>query len=157
MFQNKLRFILFFTVSVIFILSSCTEDNDQLGPENEEFVGTYMSRDLTLTENFILFDSVRFSIVQNTTYRMDFYELITGRDSIAFCDHGGTLLDFGTAKVSFDSTIFPNGSCDNLSLPRATFVADFINFADTIVITKQVTDDNASPPYDSIFVLKLIK
>jgi len=158
MSQNKTK-ILFIVILLIFsvVFVGCPDNQSNLGSQNEEFSGTYMARDLKLVEALTAVDSINFTVIRSTTYRLDFYEGASSLDDIDFCDHTGTLLDFGTGKVSFDPTSITPNNCDTLKVPRGTFVADFINHGDTVWIYKQVTDNAATPPYDSLYMMKIIK
>ena len=142
---------------IIFILVGCNNEAD-LGPQNEEFFGTYMARDLKLVEDAAFKDSVIFTVIRNTTYSMLFYDVSPGGD-IEFCSCEGTILDFGTAKASFDPTnITYTGQCSN-RLPRGLFSADFINVPGEIHIEKRVqgTPAGGGDAYDSLYQLILIQ
>ena len=155
--NKRLKFNLIAVLASCCLLCGCNKKPD-LSPENEDFYGTYLVRDLTVVQSAGSLDSVYFQIFKNTTYDMTFYENVNSADVIDFCDHGGTILDFGTGKVSFDPTLISrNPSCDTLNIPRGTFTADFVNHGDTIWISKRITNNSSVPTYDSLFMLKLLK
>ncbi len=140
-----------------FLLIGCPDNQSNLGPENEEFVGTYMIRDSLIVESLAKIDSMRFSIVRNTTYSMQFFQA-DSLDEVDFCDHSGTILDFGTAKAAFDPTSVSYNNCDTLNVPRGTFVADFINHGDTVWIYKNVSGTSLTDElYDSLYIMKFLQ
>ena len=152
----------FYTVLIcVIILCSwfvgCNNNDNNIGPANEDFFGTYMIRDLTVVQSAGQIDSVYLQIFGNISYDMTFYENVNSADQIDFCNHGGTILDFGTGKVSFAPTLISDNNCDTLSIPRGTFTSDFVNHGDTIWIYRQITNNTAIPPYDSLYILKLLK
>ncbi len=156
--QNLNRLLLYITVLYLsFCLSSCTGNEGNLGADNEEFIGTYTARDLSEVIELASVDSVSFTVRRGTTYSLRFFEGANSQDAIDFCNHDGTILDFGTAKASFDPTSISYQNCDTAAIPRGTFVADFINHGDTVFISKQSTDTASPPVYDSMYILKLLK
>lgn len=156
-FQNHKRIIIVTAVLLIsFILGGCPNNSTDLGPADEEFVGTYMARDLKEVQQLAEFDSIFFSVIRGTTYSIDFLHAVNAQGDQGFCNHSGTILDFGTAKASFAPTSFSYSNCDSISIPRGTFVADFVNHGDTIWIYKQVTDTASPQKYDSLYILKLL-
>ena len=139
------------TTTVVF---GCNNEQD-LGPENEEFVGTYLVRDLTIADSELK-DSIIFNVKRNTTYSMFIYHHISGTREM--CSNSGTILDFGTGKASFDPTsVDTNGTCQNRA-PFGTFQADFINHPGEIHITKSVKGVNSQNEiYDSLYQIILRK
>ncbi len=155
---NKCTCLVFLVVLLSsFLLIGCPDNQSNLGPSNEDFVGTYMIRDSLLVEELAKIDSIRFSVVRNTTYSLQFFQA-DSLDIVDFCDHSGTILDFGTGKASFDPTSISYNNCDTLNVPRGTFVADFINHGDTVWIYKNVSGkDIAGTDYDSLYIIKFLQ
>ena len=159
MSQNKYT-ILFLLILLFcsFLLIGCPDNQSNLGSANEDFVGTYMTRDSALVESLSKIDSIRFSIERSTTYSIQFFQA-DSLDEIDFCDHSGTILDFGTGKASFDPTSILYNNCDTLNIPRGTYVADFINHGDTVWIYKNVSgvDNSSGKSYDSLYIMKFLQ
>ena len=90
---------------------------------------------------------------------MLFYKSSSTDPLVDFCFCEGTMLDFGTAKVSFDPTTIIREHCDTLIIPRGLFEADFRNHGDTVYIEKsfQTISNTGHIDADSLFRLKLIK
>ncbi|KAA3632027.1 MAG: hypothetical protein DWP97_11875 [Calditrichaeota bacterium] len=142
-------------LSVLVVCISLTgcENEPDLGPQDEKFVGTYLVRDLTLTEDEILEDSITFRVIRNTTYEMSIFYHIRGLNEM--CSNSGTILDFGTGKASFDPTNVAGNNCQNRA-PFGTFAADFINIPGEIHITKSVQGTDAQNVYyDSLYQIIL--
>ena len=157
-FQNRKRIIFVTAVLLIsFILGGCPNNSSDLGPANEEFFGTFTVRDLKEVEQLAESDSIFFSVIRGTTYSIDYLNAANAQGDQSFCNHSGTIFDFGTAKASFVPTSLNYSNCDSASIPRGTFVADFINHGDTIWIYKQVTDTAAPQKYDSLYMIKLMQ
>ena len=139
-------------LAVCLLMSGCENEPD-LGPQDEKFVGTYLVRDLTRTVDEILEDSITFSVIKNTTYDMTMFYHIRGLNEM--CSNSGTILDFGTAKASFDPTNIASNNCQNRS-PFGTFAADFINYPGEIHISKSVQGTDAQNVYyDSLYLIIL--
>ncbi len=156
-FQNHKSFILILAILLIsLMLGGCPNNSADLGPANEEFVGTYMARDLKEVAHLAVTDSIYFSVNRGTTYSIDFLNAENAQGEQSFCDHSGTIFDFGTGKASFVPTVVSYNNCDSSSIPRGTFAADFINHGDTIWLYKQVTDSSLLQEYDSLFIIKVI-
>ena len=155
--ELALRKILVLLLLMPLAFTSCDNDEDQ-GPPDEEFMGLYMVRDKTEVIDMAKIDSVIFSIQKNMTYQMDFYKSSPTDRLVDFCYCEGTLIDFGTAKVSFDPTFINKDNCDTLRIPRGLFEADFRTLGDTVYIERKNTlDEDGQIVFDSLFQLKLIK
>ncbi len=145
---------------MVFILVSCSEEDD-LGPPDEEFIGTYMVRDLSVVIDDAKIDSIVFSTQRNTTYRMMFYESSSADTVGSFCYCEGSMIDFGTAKVTFAPTLIIRENCDTLRIPRGLFEADFRTHGDTVYITKIIRDlerwGTGVDSTDYLYELKLLK
>lgn len=156
--MNKLVCLLLL-ISTVFM--SCSEEDD-LGLPDEEFRGTYFVKAVDATIHEAKIDSVIFQTKRNITYSMLFYKSTPADQLVDFCFCEGTLLDFGTAKVSFDPTLIIRENCDTLRIPKGVFSADFRTHGDTVYIEKQAlevyTDINGNTiSRDMIYRLKLIK
>ena len=116
-----------------------------------------MVRDLSIVQSAAKIDSLIFTTQRNTTYRMMFYKSSPVDPLVNFCYCEGTLIDFGTAKVSFAPTTIIRENCDTLRIPRGLFEADFRTHGDTVYIEKHVTGGSSSSSYDSLYQLKLLK
>lgn len=159
--QNNRLILLLLALLLSLVVISCSEDEADLGPENEFFVGTYMARDIFEVEMLAEIDSVNFSIDRGTKYSFDFFEYSNLTNSITFCDHSGTILGFGTGIAQFDPTSITYLECDTATIPRGIFTADFVTHGDTIWLYKEVKHIPEPPLsdtlYDSLFLLKLIQ
>ena len=151
--MNRIHYI--FLISSIFLLLlpiGCNNEGN-LGPANEEFVGVYLMRDTQIAMSEKI-DSVIFTVFRNTTFSMIFYEGEGSGKDVDFCNCQGNIIDFGTAKASFDPTSISYGNCDTLRIPRGLFSADFINYDSVIVIEKR---EPYSDVDDTLYQLILLK
>jgi hypothetical protein len=137
---------------LIFSFTNCSKEDD-LGPPNEEFMGVYTARDRSDVIDLAKVDSVIFAIQRNTTYDLIFFKSTPVDKLVDFCNCGGTLLDFGTGKASFDPTFIVRVNCDTLRIPRGEFGADFRNHGDTLYLEREVTGNG----YDSLYQFILLK
>lgn len=152
MVQKKLLLLLI----PLMVWAACS-DEDDLGPENEEFRGTYLVRNLGEVKDLAKQDSVTLKIRKNIAFEMHFYGLNGINDHIDFCDASGTIVDFGAQIIGFDPDFVFSGNCDTLRIPRGDFIGDFKTHGDTVYITKNVSVSNGSETIDSIYQLVLLQ
>ena len=72
--MNKLKYFLLILI-LILIYGGCSEEDD-LGPPDEEFMGTYMVRDLGVVQASAKIDSVIFSIINGPSTDSSEYSVL---------------------------------------------------------------------------------
>lgn len=122
------RYVISLGVAVLaaaFVLTACKKKVVESPTVGELYIGTYSYR-IPSVVGLEKSDSMRFEIVTSTGYFATFYsDSIAVQPNAMFCDHSGSVMNFGTNNANFTPSLFDAGNCDTLHVARGLFTAVF--------------------------------
>ncbi len=122
----------FITIVVLFLFGcSNTITDGKADRDIKTFRGEFISNNDAGDIRSRRIDSVELTLTNNVSYSFRFYDISDGE--VDFCNHSGLVGDFWTNSVTFSVGLISYNNCDTLNIPRGVFVADFLNFGDTIL------------------------
>ncbi|UCD64507.1 MAG: hypothetical protein JSW34_03475 [Candidatus Zixiibacteriota bacterium] len=126
-------------VTALLLAAACRDDPAVDTPFVENYVGTYMVRNVTDVILMAKMDSTNLVITDGLTYAMSFWEK-DELDEIDFCSCEGELDTYTSHTMEFDPHLFLDSNCDTLRVPRGEFDADYVNHGDTVYFEKRNGD-----------------
>ncbi len=141
-----MRLALVLGIGVMLLAASCHKNSTGSKPTIANFRGTYGIKKTGIVGEKK--DSVLFQVTDNSKFSCSYYPL-NSQDAIDYCDCQGSVYDFGTNSITFNTTNVETGNCDAKRYPQGQFSADFISHGDTIIFIRSTVD--------STFTFKLFR
>ncbi|HKK21678.1 MAG TPA: hypothetical protein VJ983_09415 [candidate division Zixibacteria bacterium] len=141
-----MRRALVLSLGVLLLASSCHKNSTGSQPVVVDYRGTYGIKKTGVVGEKK--DSVLMEITDNSKFSCSFYP-VSSQDAADYCDCQGSVYNFGTNVITFNTTNIITGNCDSSRYPQGQFSADFISHGDTIIFVRSTTD--------TTFTFKLFK